>query len=205
MTAAKIDAVIFDVGRVLIEWDLRCLLRKLYADEAQMEWVFANVVSEEWHFRHDAGEELDRLVAERKAEFPEHADAVDAYATRFLETIPGRVAGTPELVERLSARGVPLFAITNFAHLFWQEFRPTEPLFELFGDIVVSGTEKIAKPDPAIYRLAENRFGHPGRSMLFVDDNPANVDAARQLGWQAHRFTDAGGLEAELVRRGLLD
>jgi len=204
MATSPIEAVVFDVGKVLVQWDMRCLLRKVIPDPVRMEWVFENVVSEDWHFRHDAGEDLAALVTERKAEFPEHAAAIDAYATRFNETIPGLVPGTPELVERLAGQAVALYAITNFAAAFWEAYRPTEPLFRHFRDVVVSGVEKIAKPDPAIYRLAERRFGHPAGAMLFIDDNLANVAAARELGWQAHRFVDAPTLEAELIGRCLL-
>lgn len=199
-----IQAVVFDVGRVIVQWDMRCLLRKVIADPAELDFVFRNVVSEEWHFRHDAGEELAALVAERKAEFPEHSAAIDAYATRFVETIPGLVPGTPELIARLAAKGVPLYAITNFAAPFWAEYSAGEPLFRHFRDVVVSGEEKIAKPDPAIYHLAERRFGHPAGAMLFIDDNPANIEAARELGWQVHLFTDAGALEDDLAARGLI-
>lgn len=202
--AQPVEAVVFDIGRVLIEWDLRLLLRKLYADPAEADWVFAHVVSESWHAQHDAGRDLAEMVAERIAEFPDHAHAIQAYATRFGESIPGTVPGTPALVERLAARGTPLFAITNFAHAFWVDYRPTQPLFDRFRDIVVSGTEKLAKPDPEIYRLAERRFGYPARAMLFVDDNRANIEAAHGLGWHVHHFTGAEALEADLTARGLL-
>ena len=202
--AHPIEAVVFDVGRVLVEWDLRVLLRRLYPSEAEAQWAFDNVVTETWHFQHDCGRELADMVAERKAEFPGHAHAIDAYASRFNETIPGLVPGTPELVERLAARGVPLYAITNFGAEFWKGYRPTERLFDHFRDIVVSGVEKLAKPDPAIYFLAERRFGHSASAMLFVDDNLANIEAARACGWQVHHFIDAARLEADLAQRGLL-
>lgn len=194
----------FDVGRVIVEWDMRRLLRQLARDEAEAEWVFRNVVTEEWHFQHDAGRDLADLVAERTAQFPDHAHFIDAYATRFTETIPGLVPGTGDLIEQLAARGVPLYAITNFAASFWAEYAPTEPLFAHFRDVVVSGAEKMVKPDPAIYRLAEARFGHPAGAMLFVDDNAANVEGARACGWQAHHFTDAPTLAADLRARGLI-
>jgi len=206
MTAVRgrVAAVVFDIGKVLIEWDMRLLLRKLYADECEANWVHAHVVSEDWHAQHDAGRDLADMVAQRIAEFPDHAAALRAYATRFGETIPGMVPGTPALLERLAGRGVPLFAITNFAAPFWAEYRARQPLFDHFRDIVVSGVERIAKPDPAIYRLAEHRFGYPARAMLFIDDNRANIDAASVLGWQVHHFTGAAALEADLRERGLL-
>ena len=206
MTAVRgrIEAVVFEIGKVLIEWDLRLLLRKLYADEREAEWAYAHVVSEDWHAQHDAGRDLADMVAQRTAEFPDHAAAIRAYATRFGESIPGLVPDMPALLERLAARGVPLFAITNFAAPFWAEYRAGQPLFDHFRDVVVSGVERIAKPDPAIYRLAEQRFGYPARAMLFIDDNRANIDAASALGWQVHHFAGAAALEADLRERDLL-
>ena len=78
------------------------------------------------------------------------------------------------------------------------------PIFDLFADVVVSGEERVAKPDPAIFAIAERRFGRTGGELFFTDDNPANVAAARARGWQAHLFEGAAGLEAELVLAGLL-
>lgn len=200
-----VKAAVFDVGKVLIRWDMRLLFAKLIRDPAELDWFLANVVTEEWHFEHDAGRELSEMVAEKKLQFPDHAHIIEAYATRFLETIPGHIPGTHELVERLAARDVPLYALTNFAVPFWAEFRPTEPIFDHFRDIVVSGQEKMAKPDPAIYALSEERFGYPGHELLFIDDNPANIKAARECGWNAHHFHDATSLEADLKAYGLLD
>lgn len=199
-----VDAVVFDVGRVLVEWDLRCLYAKLIADRDRLEWFCTTVVTEDWHFQHDAGRDLGEMVAERKREFPAEAALIDAYATRFLETIPGPVPGTAALVDRLALRSVPLYAITNFASLFWAEFLPTLPVLAHFRDIVVSGDEKIAKPDPRIFDLAAARFGHRPETMLFIDDNGANIAAAAALGWQVHHFTDAAALEADLISRDLI-
>ena len=201
---SPVEAVVFDVGRVLFQWDLRHLYAPLIADPAELDWFLANVVTEGWHFQHDAGRPVAEMLAERQAEFPAHAHLIKAWATRFNDSIPGPVPGSFALVEELHARGVPLYAITNFGAEFWAGFRPHHPIFDLFGDIVVSGVEKIAKPDPAIYRLAEARFGHEPRAMLFVDDNPANIAAVEACGWQGHLFNDAEGLAADLRARGLI-
>ncbi len=200
----EIHAVVFDVGRVLVQWDLRHLFAKLIADRDELDWFLSTVVTPEWHFQHDAGRALAEMVEERAAQYPDHAHLIRAYAQRFNETIPGPVPGSLELVEALHQRGVPLYAITNFGHELWARFRPTWSVFERFADIVVSGTEKIAKPDPAIYALASRRFGHPPGEMLFIDDNEANVIAAQQSGWQVHLFVDAAVLAADLKARQLI-
>jgi 2-haloacid dehalogenase len=198
------QAVVFDVGRVLFDWDLRCLFEKLIEDRQELDRFLAEVVTEQWHFECDGGRPVAEMVLERIARFPEHAHLIEAYRARFNETIPGEIPGTHAIVRRLAARGVPLYALTNFGAEFWAGFRPAQPIFDLFGDIVVSGDERCAKPDPRIYAIAEHRFGHPPQELFFTDDNAANVAAARARGWHAHLFTGAAGLEAELVAQGLL-
>ena len=198
------SAVVFDIGRVLFEWQLSALFAKLIADPDELAWFVANVVTEEWHYQHDRGRSLAEMVPERIAEFPAYAAHIHAYATRFNETVPGPVAGMPALVERLHARGVPLYGLTNFGDELWARFRPTQPIFDLFADVIVSGAEKVAKPDPAIYAITEARTGRRGDELFFTDDNPDNVVAARARGWHAHLFTDATSLEAQLLAAGLL-
>ena len=200
----RIEAVVFDIGRVLVQWDMRVLFRQLLDDEAEVEWVYRNVVTEAWHGQHDAGRPIAEMVTERSAEFPRYAAVIEAYAARFNDTIPGPVPGSAELVEQLHASGMPLYAITNFGADTWANFRPTFPLLERFGDIVVSGVEKLAKPDPAIYALAAQRFGRDPGTMLFIDDSLPNVISARECGWHAHHFTSAELLAGDLRERGLI-
>lgn len=197
-------AVVFDVGMVLYRWDLRCLFEKLIDDPAELDWFCAKVVTPQWHFQHDAGRPLDEMVPELQDRHPDHAHLVEAYRRRFNETIPGPVEGTHEIARTLAANGTPLYGLTNFGDEFWGDFRPTAPIFDLFTDIVVSGTERCAKPDPRIYEIAENRFGHAPQDLFFIDDRADNIAAARARGWHGHVFTDAARLEADLHRLSLL-
>lgn len=203
--AGKVEAVVFDVGKVLVEWDLALIYTDLIPDPAERARFVETVVTPDWHFQHDAGRDLEDMVAERIAEYPQHAHLIRAYADRFNDSIPGPVPGTQELVRALQARGVPLYALTNFGDTLWERFRPTQPVMDCFRDILVSGAEKLAKPDPAIFMLAERRFGHAPEALLFIDDREDNVAAARDRGWQVHHFIDAARLEADLSARGLLD
>ncbi|MFO6428534.1 HAD-IA family hydrolase [Erythrobacter sp. W302b] len=197
-------AVVFDVGRVLFEWQLAALFEKLIDDRDELDWFLAHVVTEEWHFEHDRGRALADMVPERIAQFPAYESHINAYATRFNETIPGPVPGAHAIVERLAGAGVPLFCLTNFGDEFWQLFRPTQPIFDHFEDIIVSGVEKVAKPEPRIYEIVEQRSGRAGADLFFTDDNPANIAAAKARGWDAHLFADAASLEAQLRGAGLL-
>ncbi len=201
----NITSVVFDVGNVLFRWNIACLFEKLIKDRQELNWFLANVVTPQWHFEHDAGKPLAIMRAELVAQFPDYAALIDAYLTRFNETIPGPVPGSLEIVADLAARGVPLFAITNFGAEFWDGFHPTQPVFAYFRDIVVSGREKLVKPDPAIYRLALERFGLAPGAAIFIDDSLLNIDAARANGFAGHHFQDAAMLRAELTALALLD
>jgi 2-haloacid dehalogenase len=203
-TMSQIKSVVFDVGRVLVQWDMRHLFAKLIADPEELDWFLEHVITTEWHFQHDAGVPLADMVPQRKAAFPAYSEHIDAYAKRFNETIPGPVPGSYAIVEQLAARSVPLYAITNFGAEFWAMFRPTQPIFDHFRDIVVSGEEKLVKPDAAIYQLALSRFNLREGEAIFIDDSLPNVLAARENGFVGHHFVDAATLRADLGRLGML-
>lgn len=201
---APVEAVVFDVGKVLVQWERDLPFRRLIPDPAQREWFMAEVIPLEWHGEHDAGRDAEEMIAARSAEYPDHAHLIRAWLTHFNETVPDPVPGSPQIVEDLHQAGVPLYAITNFGADTWAGFAPTFPLFERFRDIVVSGVEKLAKPDPAIYHHAAARFRLDPQVMLFIDDSLPNIESARACGWQGHHFIDAPTLRADLVARRLL-
>ncbi|MBX3594534.1 HAD family phosphatase [Sphingomonas sp.] len=199
-----IRAVIFDIGNVLFTWHPRFLYERLIGDDRALDAFLRDVVTTEWHFQHDAGRDFADTSAELIAAHPEHADLIAAWGPRFNESVGGPVAGMLDLVAELDAARVPLFAITNFSHEFWPPFRAQWPdLFDRFGDIVVSGDEKLVKPDPAIYRLALDRFGLDAGEAVFIDDNPANVSAAAALGLRSILFEDAATTRRALAEAGL--
>lgn len=199
-----VRAVVFDVGNVLYQWSLRALFAPRIPDVDELNWFLCNVVTQQWHFQHDAGRPIADMVAERKAEFPDYAHLIDVYAEHFNESIFAPVPGALEIVRELAGRAVPIFGITNFGAEFWTSFRATAPIFDLFGDIVVSGEEKVMKPDPAIYHLALKRFGLAKGEGLFIDDRLENVTAGEANGFAGHHFVDAQTLRTDLVDRGLL-
>ena len=198
-------AVIFDVGNVLYGWDPDSfLVRQIADDEARMRFV-DDVGLWQWHESLDGGRGFDEAAADLSERFPEYAHLIAAWGERFGETITDPVPGVHALVEALDARGVPLFAITNFSADFWPPFHAKErAFFSRFRGIVVSGEEKLLKPDPAIYYLALDRFGLKPQDALFVDDRLINVEGAEAVGLRAHLFTTAEDLHDRLAAEGLL-
>ena len=200
-----VRAVVFDVGNVLYGWEPRRLYERLISDDQALDAFMADVVTMEWHLQHDAGRDFADTSAELIAQFPHHRELIEIWGPRFEETVTGPVPGSLEILRDLDAAGVPLFGITNFSHEFWPPFRAARAeIFDRFADIVVSGDEKLIKPDPAIYTLALERFGLAAGEGLFVDYRVENIEAARDNGFVAHHFTGAEALCGELERLGLL-
>jgi len=198
-------AVVFDIGGVLFHWHPRYLYERLIGDDRALDAFLRDVLTMDWHFQHDEGRPFAETSAELIARHPEHEALIAVWQSRFNETIRGPMEGMHELVAELDAKGVPLFSITNFSGEFFPPFRDANAdLFDRFRDIVVSGDEKLVKPDQAIYALALDRFGlRPGEAM-FIDDRLENVEAADLAGFHGHHFIDAAHLRVALQRASLL-
>ncbi len=202
--SASPRAVVFDVGNVLYDWNPRFLYERLTPPGPALDAFLRDVATKEWHFQHDAGRPFAETSAELSAAYPEHAELIAVWGPRFTEQLGDMLPGMRDLVLELDAAGVPLYAITNFSGEFWPPFREREAdVFDRFRDVVVSGDELLTKPDPAIFRLALDRFGLRAEECIFVDDRADNVAGAEGVGMRAVLFTDAAALQAEFARLGI--
>ena len=196
--------VVFDLGGVLIEWDPRRLYRRLLPED-QVEPFLDEIGFAAWNHAQDAGRSWATAVDELTARYPQHRELIAAYPARFPETLGGPVPGSVEVLRDLHAAGVRLLALTNWSAETYPHAEATFEFLTLFEDIVVSGAEGIAKPDPAVFALLVDRYRLDPAATVFVDDSPANVAAAAAAGFRALRFTAADTLRADLSRLGLLD
>ena len=198
-------AVVFDVGNVLYDWNPKFLYERLTPPGPALDAFLRDVATKEWHFQHDAGRPFAETSAELSAAHPDHADLIAQWGPRFTEQLGDMLPGMRDLVLELDTAGVPLYAITNFSGEFWPPFRAREAdLFDRFRGIVVSGDELLTKPDPAIYRLALDRFALRAAECVFVDDRTDNVAGAQNVGMEAALFTDAATLRGDFERLGVL-
>lgn len=198
-----VDAVIFDLGGVLIDWNPRHLYRKLFDDAAEMERFLAEICAPEWNLEQDRGRPWAQAIAELSARHPDRAELIAAYRGRWQEMLNGAIEGTVGILERLDAAGVPLYALTNWSAETYPHAERLYPFLGRFRAIVVSGRIGLVKPDPAIYRHAIGRFGvDPGRT-LFIDDSARNVAGAEAVGLRAIRFTGPEALARDLAALGL--
>jgi 2-haloacid dehalogenase len=198
-------AVVFDIGGVILDWNPRHLYRKLCnGDDAVMERFLDTVCTAEWNAQQDAGRPLAEATRRLVEQHPDHEVLIRAYYDRWDEMLVGEVAGTADILTALSNSGVAVYGLTNWSAETFPSAVRRFPVLGLLSGIVVSGEERLVKPDPAIFAVLEGRFGLQPARTTFIDDSTANVEAARSLGYDAIRFTTAAVLRTELRRRGLL-
>lgn len=198
------EAVVFDIGGVLLDWDPRHLYRKLFSDPVEMEWFLEHVCTPDWHREHDRGVEIRASCRTLAACFPQFRSAIEAWAERGEEMIRGPVPGSVEILVELHARGTALYALTNMERETYPIRRARYPFFSYFQGVVVSGQERLLKPDPPLFERLLARFSLSPPRTLFIDDRPDNIQAAAALGFSTHLFTDAATLRRHLVEAGLL-
>jgi len=205
MADGRRSVVVFDLGGVLIDWNPRYLYRKLFAgDEAAMEHFLATVCTQHWNERMDAGLAFAEACAPLLASHPERAAEILAWGQRFAEMMDAPIHGTVDILDELHREGVPLYALTNWSAETFPHAERRFGFLDRFRGIVVSGHEKMIKPDPRIYQLLLDRHAIAAGDAVYIDDNPRNAAAATELGLHGIHFTVPAKLRADLRRVGLL-
>jgi len=188
----QIDAVIFDVGGVLLDWDPAYVYETLISDSERRDFFLNNVCTFEWHAQTDEGRTFAEIIETKKAEWPGRFDElIDAWWYEWEQMCPNVIEGTFEIASdiRRDYPDVPILGITNFSTETWPRLLELHPIFkDFFDDVVISGAEKMVKPDPEIYQLAIDRFKiEPGKA-VFIDDKKENISAAQDAGFIGHLF-----------------
>jgi 2-haloacid dehalogenase len=197
-------AIVFDLGGVLIDWNPRYLYRKLFDDEAAMEWFLAEVCHAVWNEEQDRGRTFAAAIEEAAARHPEQRALIAAYFERWEEMLAGEIEGAVALLAELKDAGYELHALTNWSCETFPIARRRFPFLLWFETILVSGEECLIKPDPRIFELLLERIGRTPAECLYIDDSARNVAAAAALGFDAIAFRSAPELRVALARRGLL-
>jgi 2-haloacid dehalogenase len=199
----KITSVVFDIGGVLIAWNPRHLYRKVFEREEEMEWFLANICTYEWNVQQDGGKLFSVATAELSAKYPEYSDKIAMYYGRWTEMLDGEIEGTVKIFRELKSAGMPLYALSNWSHEAFPIAYQRYDFMKEFDGLVVSGYEKLLKPDHAIYRVLMERYKINPAESVYIDDNKPNADAAGELGFHSIHFQSPVQLRDELRLLGL--
>ena len=183
-----IKNIIFDYGGVLLDWNPHYLYDPYFGDVEKAEWFLTNICTYEWNAQHDNGKPIAEGTAELIAEHPEWEKEIRMYYDEFMKMMGGQIPGMEEFVKALKAKGYHVFGLSNWSEETFALVRHVYPVLDLMEDMVISGIEKVMKPDRRIFELALKRFGIDASETVFVDDNPNNVKAACELGIEGILF-----------------
>jgi 2-haloacid dehalogenase len=200
-----IEAIIFDFGNVLLEWNPRYVYRRYFPDdEVSMENFLQEVNFMEWNAQQDKGRSFVEGVAELSRQFPQYSDLIRAYHENWKDSIGNHLEGTVEIMKRLKTAGYALYGLSNWSAETFPLMRDKFEFFSLFDDIVISGEIGMIKPEPEIFEHMLKRIHKPAGACLFIDDAAANVERAQTMGFATIHFQSPEQLEAELRRLHVL-
>lgn len=191
--------IIFDFGNVLVQWHPEQVYGEYFGDEAKAWWFLRHVANMDWRQRIDAGESVEACIAEQQGRFPEYAQAIELYRSKWREMLTDEVPGMRELVERLKVIGYGIYGLTNWSMETFPEARRRFGILQMIDRYVVSGAEGYVKPDPRLFNVLLDRYNLKAEECIFVDDNPDNVAASTNLGMRGIVFTNAENLRKELA------
>lgn len=192
--------LIFDFGNVLVRWEPEQVYIPYFGgDEAKFWFLWRHVCDADFRNRIDAGEDQKQCIAERQRLYPEYAEAIDMYFSRWEDALPGEMPGMRELLSELkNDPRYRIYGLTNWSMETFPAARARFPILQMIDNYVVSGDVGMVKPDLAIFQLLLNRFGLRPEECLFIDDNPANIEGARRAGMDGIVFTGSEELRRHL-------
>jgi len=188
---------------VLIDWDPRYLYRQLFTDPAEMEDFLARICTPDWHHAHDLGEDITDSCRRLARRHPGYHDMIMTWAARCEEMAAGQFDEAVGVLREVKAAGLRCLALSNMEPETFATRRTRFAFMDCFDGFVISGIEGVAKPDRRIFQILLRRYRLKPAATVFIDDSPANVDAARGLGLIAMRYTSAGELRSQLRSLGL--
>jgi 2-haloacid dehalogenase len=198
-----INTIVFDFGGVLIDWNPRYLYRNIFKNENETEWFLSTICTDEWNLEQDRGRSFAEGISILKKSFPEHSINIDLFHTHWEQMLKGEISGTVEILKQLKKK-YKIYGLTNWSAETFPTALNRYDFLHLFDGIVVSGTEKIIKPDYQIYQLLLDRYALKAENCLFIDDNKKNIDAASELGFWGIHFKTPDLLKSTLKEISVL-
>jgi len=200
-----INNIIFDFGGVLLDWNPRYLYRSLFDDLDKMDSFLSEICNDDWNIQQDAGRSLDEGTALLQKAFPEYEDLISKFYDDWQIMLRDEIHENTKLLNQLKEKGYRLFGLTNWSAETLPIAIERFDFFKELEGIVVSGEEKVVKPDKKIYQILLDRFMIIADESLFIDDNIDNIDAASELGFQTiHHSGEDFNLEQRLKHLNLL-
>ena len=183
-----IKNIIFDFGKVLVDWDPHHLYDSYFGDVDSAEWFLKNICTMDWNVQMDAGKPFQQGIEEKITEYPKWEREIRLYWERWIDMMGETIPNMYDWILQLKQEGYAIYGLTNWSIETFPLVKDKYAIFKLMDGIVMSGEEKVIKPDLKIYHILLNRYQLIPEECVFFDDNINNVTAARNVGIHAIQF-----------------
>jgi 2-haloacid dehalogenase len=197
-----INTIIFDFGGVLIDWNPRYVYRDEFEESSEMEHFLSKVCTEDWNLQQDKGRSLAEGTRILQDKFPEYVVKIQLYYDQWEKMIKGYIPQNVTVLRNLKEK-YKLYGLTNWSAETFPIVFKRFSFFKLFDGIVISGEEKLIKPDKKIFELILERYHLEAKNSLFIDDNMNNIEAAKEIGFATIHVEKKTDLNSELYTLGL--
>ena len=198
-----INTIIFDFGGVLIDWNPRYMYRDEFTEISEMEYFLKEICTDDWNLQQDKGRSLAEGTRFLEDKFPEHAEKIRLYYNQWEKMVKGDIPQNVSLLQALKEK-YKLYGLTNWSAETFPIVFNRYSFFTLFDGIVISGEEKLIKPDKKIFELMLERYHLEAKNALFIDDNMNNIQAAKEMGFATIHVLEKTDLKSELHALGLI-
>lgn len=194
--------IVFDLGGVLVDWNPEYLFKDVFRDKSELDHFLENICTPDWNEKQDAGRSLSEAIRSLQERHPKYRNEIRLYYDEWTTMLGGPIDQNVALLKPLKMN-YRIFGLTNWSAETFPIASDLYPFFGEFEGIVVSGKERLAKPDKRIYLLLLERYGLSAAECLFIDDNARNTRAATALGFHTLHLKDDVCLEEELLQLGI--
>lgn len=197
----KIKNIVFDFGGVLIDWNPHYLYNTYFTDRDKMDYFLANICTGNWNLEQDRGRPLAEATKSLQAQYPAYKEAIQLFYSEWYKMLKGEIKPTIKLLHHCKAKGYKIFGLSNWSAETFPIALKKYDFWSAFDGIVLSGNEKLVKPDPRLYQRLLHRYSLQAEECLFIDDNSANIEAALALGFNVALFDNPETVAAQLAKQ----
>jgi len=189
---------LFDLGGVFFDWDPNHFFKEIFDTVDETKYFLNEVCNDEWNVKQDAGRTIEEAESELIPKFPQYEREIKMYYKNHRKMIRGTFDLSIKVLEKLKKQNYECFVLSNWSAETFVDMTDDYPFLKLFDGLLISGEDKLMKPDSAIYELAINRFHLIPEETVFIDDKLENIEAANKLYLKTIHLIDPEKIELEI-------
>ena len=189
---------LFDLGGVFFDWDPKFFFTKIISDKDEMDFFLTKVCNDEWNLAQDSGRSIEDGEKDIIRKFPQYENLIKLYYPNHRKMIKGTFQSSIDILMKLKQDNYECFVLSNWSAETFIDIPQEFKFMKNFNGLLISGEDKLVKPDPKIYLLAIDRFNLDSQNTIFIDDKLININAAKELGFKTIHLTNPNIIEEEV-------